>query len=91
MNKEILNKVTEKLIKPKYPWIEEFEWVAWDDMNSMVNYRLEIKAPSIWKKGIRKKIRYKTEVEEDMRSLFKMLGPEPNEVFRTVSIESQYK
>ena len=87
MNLEILNTITEKLLKPKYPWIEKFEWVIWDGEEGRVNYRLEIKAAaSIWKKGILEIIQYETKVEEDMKSLFKMLSPEPNEKFGSVSI-----
>lgn len=87
MNVKDLYNVVEKLIMRKYPWIVDFEWNTYY-YNDGINYWILEIFPS--KEFRDKEIfmdKYEVEIEDEMKSLFKMLGPNSNEIFDRVFIK----
>ena len=85
MNIKLLYHVVRKVIEPKYPWIDDFVWTQFFD-DGYEYYSLEITPEEGF---IKDKIfidRYEVEIENQMKSLFEMLGPESHQKFYKVNI-----
>lgn len=86
MNVKDLYNVVEKLIMKKYPWIVDFEWSTYFDDG--INYwTLEIFPSKEFRDEEIFMDKYEVEIEDEMKFLFKMLGPNSNERFDRVFIK----
>lgn len=81
MNIDVLNKLVENIIIPRFPWISDYSWEV--HMDSGIDYyHLLLFAEDIGninREDFRK-------VDFDARNLFLMLTPEPNERFYRAKI-----
>ena len=82
---ESLNNIVNKLILPKYPWIDRYEWRVFS-MDGYDYYSLWINPVEGFKDSVIFLDKYEVEVEDEMKSLFAMLNPEPNQKFNRVEI-----
>jgi len=85
MNIKSLNNVTRKILLPKFPWIEDFEWkfFTYDGYNY---YTLEVIPEMEFTKSQIFMDRFEVEIEDEIKSLFQMLAPATNEKFNRVQL-----
>lgn len=83
MNIKTLYYIVRKVIQPSFPWIDDFVWNTWYS-EGFTYYTLEI-TPAKDFPYEREKF-YKELVEDEMRPIFKAMGPESNEIFYGVWI-----
>lgn len=85
MNIKSLYHIIRKVIEPQYPWIDDFVWTQFYD-GGYEYYILEITP----KEGVKKADifvdKYETQIGNEMKSLFDMLGPERYQKFYKVTI-----
>lgn len=85
MNVKSLYHIVRKVIVPQYPWIDDFTWTQFFD-GGYEYYSLEI-TPKKRFSGVGNWVdRYEAKIEEEMKSLFNMLGPEGYQKFYKVYI-----
>ena len=83
MKIDTLYYVVRKVILPSFPWIHDFVWNTWYS-EGWTYYTLEI---TPIKDFPYERIKFVKElVEDEMYSIFKVMGPESNEVFNGVVI-----
>lgn len=83
INVEALNKITEKLLIPKYGWIEDFEWKV-TKYSYYRTYTLKIFGNSnVMSEYV---MRTKHKIYREAKDLFRMLGPLDTETFYDVEI-----
>lgn len=83
METRVLYRLIEKIIIPKYPWIKEFFWNTGYHEN-LQYWGLDIYVdPETYSKLTGEVER---NLKSDVSSLFKSLGPPPNNQFDTVTI-----
>ena len=85
MNVKSLYYIVRKVIEPMYPWIDDFTWSQFYD-GGYEYYSLEITPKKGFKEASIFWDRYEVEIEDEMKSLFKMLGPEGYQKFNRVYI-----
>jgi hypothetical protein len=81
-----LYQIVERLILPRFPWITDFVWST-HYHDGITYWTLEI-TPS--KEFVDSEVfmdRHEVAVEDEMKSLFSMMGPEPNQMFDRVIIK----
>lgn len=83
MNIKTLYYIVRKVIQPSFPWIDDFVWNTWYS-EGFTYYTLEITPVKDFPYE-REKI-FKELVEDEMRPIFKAMGPESNEIFYGVWI-----
>ena len=83
MNIKTLYYIVRKVIQPSFPWIYDFVWNTWYS-EGFTYYTLEITPVKDFPYE-REKI-FKELVEDEMRPIFKAMGPESNEIFYGVWI-----
>lgn len=72
--------IVKKLILPKFPWIEDFVWLQFYS-EGVEYYSLEITANKEFAEQQVFMNKHEVEVEEEMKSLFNMLGPDNHQKF----------
>jgi len=85
MNVKSLYYIVRKVIEPKYPWIDDFTWTQFYD-GGYEYYSLEIIPKKEFQEASIFVDRYEVEIEDEMKSLFNMLGPEGHQKFHKVYI-----
>lgn len=66
--------IVRKVIVPKYPWIDDVVWTQ-SYYDGAENYTLEITPKEGFRESEVYVDKYETEIEDEMKSLFKMLNP----------------
>lgn len=66
--------IVRKVIVPKYPWIDDVVWTQ-SYYDGYENYTLEITPKEGFRESEVYVDKYETEIENEMKSLFKMLNP----------------
>ena len=82
---KLLYHIVRKVIEPKYPWIDDFVWTQFFHAG-FEYYSLEITPKEEFRKSEIFVDKYKTQIENEMKSLFAMLGPEAHQKFYKVDI-----
>ena len=80
-----LYQIVKRLILPKFPWITDFVWSSFY-LDGITYWTLEITPSKEFEESEVFMDGHEVAVEDEMKSLFSMMGPEPNQKFDRVNI-----
>lgn len=90
MNIGVLNNVVDKIILPKNPWIKDFIWSSFKT-GPYRYHTLELTVDSDFFLQRTDTTELHRNLYDDVKMLFKMVGPEENDFFDDVEIKPEEK
>lgn len=90
MNIGVLNNVVDKIILPKNPWIKDFIWSSFKT-GPYRYHSLELTVDKDFFLEDIDRTELRSKLYDDVKMLFKMVGPEENDFFDDVEIIADKK